>query len=93
MSTTLNLVDHLLSRGRHLQEIGREQDTLHVLERLACFRQLPAKVAEETRVLLAELLLERAKERRCITIRRAWRQWRPVWKPLRIEDSVCIEST
>src|SRR6266481_446831 len=59
MSTTLNLVDHLLSRGRHLQEIGREQDALHVLERLACFRQLPPKVAEETQVRLAELLLER----------------------------------
>jgi len=59
MSSTLNLVDHLLSRGRHLQEIGREQDAFHVLERLAGFRQLAPKVAEETQVRLAELLLDR----------------------------------
>jgi tetratricopeptide (TPR) repeat protein len=59
MSTTLNLVDHLLSRGRHLQEIGREQDALSLLERLAGFRQLPPKVAEETQVRLSELLLDR----------------------------------
>ena len=59
MSSTLNLVDHLLSRGRHLQQIGREQDAIHTLERLAGFRELPLDVAEETQVRLAELLMDR----------------------------------
>jgi tetratricopeptide (TPR) repeat protein len=59
MSRTLNLVDCLLARGRHLQEIGREQDALNTFERLAGFRQLPPTVAEETQVRLAELLFDR----------------------------------
>jgi tetratricopeptide (TPR) repeat protein len=59
MSRTLNLIDCLLARGRHLQKIGREQDALHTFERLAGFRQLPRPVAEETQVRLAELLVDR----------------------------------
>jgi len=59
MSRTLNLVDCLLARGRHLQQIGRETDALNTFERLAGFRKLPQPVAEETQARLAELLLDR----------------------------------
>jgi tetratricopeptide (TPR) repeat protein len=59
MSKTLKLVDCLLARGRYLQQLGREQDALTLLERLAGFRQLPPQVAEETQLRLAEILLER----------------------------------
>lgn len=59
MSRTLNLVDCLLARGRHLQQLGREQDAFHTFERLAGFRKLPKQVAEETQVRLAELLFDR----------------------------------
>jgi len=59
MSRTLNLVNGLLARGRHLQQIGREQDALHMFERLAGFQDLPEQVAEETQVRLAELLFDR----------------------------------
>jgi Tfp pilus assembly protein PilF len=57
MSTTLNLVDRLLVRGRHFQNLGRDHDALHILGRLAGFRELPAEVAEETQLRLAELYL------------------------------------
>lgn len=57
MSTTLNLVDRLLTRGRHLQKLGREQDALHCLSKLAGFGELPAPVAEETQARLAEINL------------------------------------
>ncbi len=59
MSRMLNLVDSLLAKGRHLQELGRDQDALSILGRLAGFRDLPPKIAEETRVRLAEMLLRR----------------------------------
>jgi tetratricopeptide (TPR) repeat protein len=59
MSKTLKLLDCLLARGRNLQQLGREQDALILFERLAGFRQLPRKIAEETQVRLAEILLER----------------------------------
>jgi tetratricopeptide (TPR) repeat protein len=59
MSTTLNLVDRLLKRGRSLQEMGRSQDALHTFERLAHFQEIPSEVAEETQVRLAELQLQR----------------------------------
>src|SRR5262249_8940108 len=55
MSTTLNLVDSILARGRHLQNLGRDRDALHLLGRLASFRELPTNVAEETQARLAEL--------------------------------------
>jgi tetratricopeptide (TPR) repeat protein len=64
MSRTLNLAERLLARGRNFQELGRRQDALHILGRLAGFRHLPAAVAEETQVRLAEIWLARRKYRR-----------------------------
>jgi Flp pilus assembly protein TadD len=61
MSPTLNLVDHLLARGRRFQQIGRPHDALRVLTRLAAFRDLPAPVAEEAQFRLGELQLRRRK--------------------------------
>lgn len=58
MSRTLNLVDCLLTRGRHFQQLGRVQDALNTFERLAGFRNLPRKVVEETQVRLAEILFD-----------------------------------
>jgi len=57
MSTTLNLVDRLLARGRHFQQLGRDHDALHLLGKLAGYRELPATVAEETQARLAEINL------------------------------------
>jgi Tfp pilus assembly protein PilF len=57
MSRTLNLVDRLLTLGRHLQEIGRECDALQVLGRLSALQDLPADIAEETHIRLAEMKL------------------------------------
>src|SRR5262249_2095863 len=57
MSTTLNLMDRLLARGRHFQKLGRDHDALHVLGRLAGFRELPNYIAEETQARLAEIHL------------------------------------
>jgi tetratricopeptide (TPR) repeat protein len=59
MSITLVLVDSLLAMGRNYQEVGRTQEALRVLDRLAGFRQLPAEVAEEAQARLAEILLDR----------------------------------
>lgn len=59
MSTTLNLADCLLAKGRTLQELGRPHDALRLLTRLAGFRELAPAVAEETQTRLAELLLRR----------------------------------
>src|SRR5262249_31788289 len=70
MSRTLNLAAHLLARGRSLQELGRDDDALDILGRLACFRELPAAVAEETQARLGELHLRRRRFRkagRCLT--------------------------
>src|SRR5262245_10936674 len=64
MSTTLNLVDRLLARGRHFQEIGRDHDALQMLGKLAGFRELPAAVAEETQARLAEINLRRKRPRK-----------------------------
>jgi tetratricopeptide (TPR) repeat protein len=61
MSTTLNLVEHLLNRGRFFQQLGRSHDALRILSRLGAFRELPPAVAEETRFRLGELLLGRRK--------------------------------
>jgi tetratricopeptide (TPR) repeat protein len=60
-STTLNLVDHLLSRGRYFQQLGRPLDALRILSRLAGYRELPAAVAEEVQFRLGELQLGRKK--------------------------------
>jgi Flp pilus assembly protein TadD len=63
-STTLGFVDHLLSRGRHLQQLGRTHDALRLLTRLAGFRELPPAVAEEVQFRLGELHLRRKKTAR-----------------------------
>src|SRR6516165_5882444 len=57
MSMTLNLVDRLLARGRHFQQLGRDHDAIHTLGRLSQFASLPAEVAEETQARLAEIHL------------------------------------
>jgi Flp pilus assembly protein TadD len=58
MSTTLNLVDRLLRRGRSLQAMGRSHDALQTLQRLTHFQKLPSEAAEETQLRLAELQLQ-----------------------------------
>jgi tetratricopeptide (TPR) repeat protein len=58
MSTMLNLADRLLAMGRNLQALGRDRDALHVLGKLAGFRQLPPEISEETQRRQAELLLQ-----------------------------------
>jgi tetratricopeptide (TPR) repeat protein len=63
-STTLGLVDHLLSRGRYFQQLGRTHDALRLLTRLAGFRELPAAVAEEVQFRLGELQLGRRRHAR-----------------------------
>jgi Tfp pilus assembly protein PilF len=61
MSRTLNLVDRLLARARHLQELGRLADALALLKQLAGFRGLPAATAEEAQARLADIQLRRRK--------------------------------
>jgi Flp pilus assembly protein TadD len=63
-SRTLGFVDHLLSRGRHFQQIGRTHDALRILGRLAGLRELPTAVAEEAQFRLGELHLRRKKHAR-----------------------------
>jgi tetratricopeptide (TPR) repeat protein len=63
MSRTLNLIDYLFARGRHLQQLGRDQDAQGIFERLAGFRQLPHQIAEETQLRLAEILLDQGEYR------------------------------
>jgi tetratricopeptide (TPR) repeat protein len=53
----LNLVDHLVTRSRHLQVLGRTHDAVRLLHRLARFRELPAGAAEEIQASLGELEL------------------------------------
>jgi tetratricopeptide (TPR) repeat protein len=57
MSTTLNLLDHLLSRGRALHTAGFAHEASLVFERLASLRSLPAEIAEEVQERLGELRL------------------------------------
>src|SRR5947209_1539349 len=64
MSTTLNLVDRLLTLARHRQAIGCTQDAIALLTRLTHFRDLPAEAAEETQARLGELHLEGGRFRR-----------------------------
>src|SRR5258708_4561500 len=61
MSRTLNLCDHLLSQGRHFQQLGVDHLALRSLTRLARLRELPPPIAEETQSRLAELLLKQGK--------------------------------
>jgi tetratricopeptide (TPR) repeat protein len=61
MSRTLNLVDRLLTIARHLQKLGREQDALELLHRLAGFCELPDQTAEEIQLRLGEIFLKRRK--------------------------------
>lgn len=64
MSIIVNLFDCLLTNARKYQEMGRTQDALHLLTRLANFRTLPAETAEEVQVRLAEICLKRRKYNR-----------------------------
>ena len=57
MSRTLNLIDVLLNSGRHLADIGRTQEAIDTLTRLADFRKLPRPVVEEIQALLADLYM------------------------------------
>jgi tetratricopeptide (TPR) repeat protein len=77
MSMTLNLVDRLLARARHLRAIGRTDDALSLFERVAGFRELSAAAAEETQVQLAELHLRRRRFRRARRHLTAALQYRP----------------
>jgi tetratricopeptide (TPR) repeat protein len=64
MDTTYNLVELLLARGRRCQEQGRLREAAQLLSRLAGFRELPGKVAEEVQSRLAEVQLKRRKYQR-----------------------------
>jgi Tfp pilus assembly protein PilF len=64
MSMTLNLVDRLLARGRHYQQLGRHHDAVEILGRLAKLHALPAEVLEETQTRLAEIHLQHNRPRR-----------------------------
>jgi pentatricopeptide repeat protein len=63
MEPTLNLFEHLLSRGRRFQQMGRPAEAREALSRLASFRDLPSEVSEETQVRLALLALKRRRFR------------------------------
>jgi len=64
MSGTLNLYDRLLAIGRNFQELQQDRQAIRYLRRLAALHDLPAEVAEETQVCLAELYLRKDKYRR-----------------------------
>ena len=61
MSKTLNLIDALLTTGRHLFFMGRCTEAIDPLTRLAGFRQLPEPVVEELQSLLGEIYLQQKK--------------------------------
>jgi tetratricopeptide (TPR) repeat protein len=67
MSGTLNLIDRLLTRGRILHQLQCDREALDVFGRLSAFHELPADVAEEAQVSLAEIHIRR---RRMKTARR-----------------------
>ena len=58
MSKTLNLVEILLTTGRHLFLMGRFTEALDPLTKLSGFRKLPEHVADELQSLLAEIALQ-----------------------------------
>src|SRR4051812_4629402 len=59
MSGTLNLIDRLLTQGRRLHKLRCDREALDVFGRLSAFHELPADVAEEAQVALAEIHLRR----------------------------------
>jgi Tfp pilus assembly protein PilF len=61
MSKTLSFVEHLLSQGRRYQLLGRDQEALRFLNKLAGLPRLPGAIAEETQATLAEIQLSRRK--------------------------------
>jgi tetratricopeptide (TPR) repeat protein len=61
MSKTLNLIDILLTTGRHLFLMGRYTEALTPLTKLRGFRSLPDHVNEELQSLLAEIHLQHKK--------------------------------
>src|SRR5437870_353906 len=61
MSRTLNLIDILLTTGRHLFTMGRFTEALGPLTKLCGFRKLPDHVNEELQSLLAEIYLQQKK--------------------------------
>jgi tetratricopeptide (TPR) repeat protein len=64
MRTTLKLVEYLLARARMLHNGGQDSLAYPLLKRLAGFRSLPAKTAEETQALLAEIQFNRQRSLR-----------------------------
>lgn len=64
MSQTLNLPEELLVLAQLYLHCGRDQKALHVLGKLAELRDLPAALAEETHVSLAEVYLRHRKYKR-----------------------------
>jgi tetratricopeptide (TPR) repeat protein len=61
MSRTLNLIDILLTTGRHLFLMGRFTEALGPLTKLSGFRKLPEHVNEELQSLRAEIYLQQKK--------------------------------
>jgi tetratricopeptide (TPR) repeat protein len=61
MSRTLNLADRLLALARLFEAMGRSQDALRLLARLAGFRNLPTDKAAETQARLGRLHLRRGR--------------------------------
>jgi tetratricopeptide (TPR) repeat protein len=59
MSTTLNLFEQLLARGRTLHALGLNHEATRVFGRLTAMRTLPPEVAEEAQKALGELRLRR----------------------------------
>jgi tetratricopeptide (TPR) repeat protein len=58
MSRTLNLIDILLTTGRHLVMMGRFTEALEPLTKLSAFRSLPDHALEELQSLLADVHLQ-----------------------------------
>jgi tetratricopeptide (TPR) repeat protein len=58
MSRTLNLIDILLTTGRHLVMMGRFTEALEPLTKLSGFRSLPDHALEELQSLLADIHLQ-----------------------------------
>lgn len=59
MPDTLNLADRLLALGAHYRELGRAHDAQTVFARLLSHRTLPADVACQAQVALAEIQIAR----------------------------------
>jgi len=57
MSRTLNLVDHLLARGRRLHQFGQLRAATRTLRKLSTFASLPSSATEEIHAEMAQLRL------------------------------------